>query len=89
MMSAIAKKTKLPNFRFSFSGLKTTTLIWLLSGLLIVLLLSSCWLFFSYLKNYQITVDKLDNIYQEQSALNKTWQSLLQARNTINRASSR
>ncbi|WP_272682896.1 methyl-accepting chemotaxis protein [Providencia sp. PROV154] len=88
-MSAIAKKTKLPNFRFSFSGLKTTTLIWLLSGLLIVLLLSSCWLFFSYLKNYQITVDKLDNIYQEQSALNKTWQSLLQARNTINRASSR
>ncbi|MFO9749654.1 methyl-accepting chemotaxis protein [Providencia pseudovermicola] len=83
------KKTKLPNFRFSFSGLKTTTLIWLLSGLLIVLLLSSCWLFFSYLKNYQITVDKLDNIYQEQSALNKTWQSLLQARNTINRASSR
>ncbi|EMN4128468.1 MULTISPECIES: methyl-accepting chemotaxis protein [Providencia] len=89
MMSAIAKKTKLPNFRFSFSGLKTTTLIWLLSGLLIVLLLSSCWLFFSYLKNYQITVDKLDNIYQEQSTLNKTWQSLLQARNTINRASSR
>lgn len=89
MMSAIAKKTKLPNFRFSFSGLKTTTLIWLLSGLLIVLLLSSCWLLFSYLKNYQITVDKLDNIYQEQSALNKTWQSLLQARNTINRASSR
>nr|WP_282563567.1 methyl-accepting chemotaxis protein [Providencia stuartii] len=88
-MSAIAKKTKLPNFRFSFSGLKTTTLIWLLSGLLIVLLLSSCWLFFSYLKNYQITVDKLDNIYQEQSTLNKTWQSLLQARNTINRASSR
>ncbi|MEX6001953.1 Tar ligand binding domain-containing protein [Providencia vermicola] len=83
------KKTKLPNFRFSFSGLKTTTLIWLLSGLLIVLLLSSCWLFFSYLKNYQITVDKLDNIYQEQSTLNKTWQSLLQARNTINRASSR
>ncbi|MEY1174963.1 Tar ligand binding domain-containing protein, partial [Escherichia coli] len=61
----------------------------LLSGLLIVLLLSSCWLFFSYLKNYQTTLGKLDAIYQEQSALNETWQSLLQARNTLNRASSR
>lgn len=86
-MSDISQKSKLSLFQFS--GLKTTTLVWLLSGLLIVLLLSSCWLFFSYLKNYQTTLDKLDAIYQEQSALNETWQSLLQARNTLNRASSR
>ncbi|WP_140182688.1 methyl-accepting chemotaxis protein [Providencia stuartii] len=87
MMSDISQKFKLSLFRSS--GLKTTTLVWFLSGLLIVLLLSSCWLFFSYLKNYQTTLGKLDAIYQEQSALNETWQSLLQARNTLNRASSR
>lgn len=86
-MSDISQKFKLALFRSS--GFKTTTLVWFLSGLLIVLLLSSCWLFFSYLKNYQTTLDKLDAIYQEQSALNETWQSLLQARNTLNRASSR
>lgn len=44
---------------------------------------------FSYLKNYQTALERLDDIYQEQSALNDTWQSLLQARNTLNRASSR
>lgn len=89
MMFATPQKTDSPFSRFSFSGLKTTTLIWILSGLLILLLLSSCWLFFSYLKNYQTALERLDDIYQEQSALNDTWQSLLQARNTLNRASSR
>ena len=89
MMFATSQKTDSPFSRFSFSGLKTTTLIWILSGLLILLLLSSCWLFFSYLKNYQTALERLDDIYQEQSALNDTWQSLLQARNTLNRASSR
>ncbi|MEK2483251.1 Tar ligand binding domain-containing protein [Providencia stuartii] len=82
-MFATSQKTDSPFSRFSFSGLKTTTLIWILSGLLILLLLSSCWLFFSYLKNYQTALERLDDIYQEQSALNDTWQSLLQARNTL------
>lgn len=89
MMSDTSRKSQLPLLNFSLSGLKTTTLVWLLSGLLIVLLIFSCWLFFSYLKNYQSTLDRFDSIYQEQSALNETWQSLLQARNTLNRASSR
>ncbi|EKT63541.1 methyl-accepting chemotaxis protein [Providencia burhodogranariea] len=89
MMFATTKKSKLALFQPFSSGLKTTTLVWLLSGLLIALLLFSCWLFFSYLKNYQATLDKLDSFYQEQSILNETWQSLLQARNSLNRASSR
>ncbi|PCQ38672.1 methyl-accepting chemotaxis protein [Providencia rettgeri] len=75
--------------KFSFSGFKTTTLVWFISGLLIVLLLSTFWFFFSSLKQYQETLSKLDTIYNEQTQLNNTWQSLLQARNTLNRASSR
>ncbi|MBO1929200.1 Tar ligand binding domain-containing protein [Providencia rettgeri] len=75
--------------KFSFSGFKTTTLVWFISGLLIVLLLSTCWFFFSSLKQYQETLSKLDTIYNEQTQLNNTWRSLLQARNTLNRASSR
>lgn len=89
MMSDTLKKSKLSLFESLSSGLRTTTVVWLLSGLLIALLLSSCWLFFSYLKNYQTTLDKLDSFYQEQSTLNETWQSLLQARNSLNRANSR
>ncbi|MCW2254410.1 hypothetical protein M2263_000501 [Providencia alcalifaciens] len=72
MMSDTSKKSKLSLFQHLSSGLRTTTLVWLLSGLLIALLLSSCWLFFSYLKNYQTTLDKLDYFYQEQSTLNET-----------------
>ena len=89
MISDNSKHLKLRSARFSFSNLKTTTLVWFISGLLIALLLSSCWFFFSYLKQYQSTLDQLDTIYNEQSQLNETWQSLLQARNTLNRASSR
>ncbi len=89
MMSDNQKKTKFQSITFTFSNLKTTTLVWFISGLLIVLLLSSCWFFFSYLKQYQSTLAQLDTIYNEQSELNETWQSLLQARNTLNRASSR
>lgn len=89
MMSDNQKKTKSQSITFTFSNLKTTTLVWFISGLLIVLLLSSCWFFFSYLKQYQSTLAQLDTIYNEQSELNETWQSLLQARNTLNRASSR
>nr|WP_282559076.1 methyl-accepting chemotaxis protein [Providencia heimbachae] len=88
-MSDNQKKTKSQSITFTFSNLKTTTLVWFISGLLIVLLLSSCWFFFSYLKQYQSTLAQLDTIYNEQSELNETWQSLLQARNTLNRASSR
>ena len=89
MMSDNAKNIKLRPIRFTLSNFKTTTLVWFISGLLITLLLSSCWFFFSHLKQYQLTLEQLDTIYNEQSELNTTWQSLLQARNTLNRASSR
>lgn len=89
MMSGNLKKINFSSAKFSFSGFKTTTLVWFISGLLIVLLLSTCWFFFSSLKQYQETLSKLDTIYNEQTQLNNTWQSLLQARNTLNRASSR
>lgn len=89
MMSDTSKKIKFSSAKFAFSGFKTTTLVWFISGLLIVLLLSTCWFFFSSLKQYQVTLTKLDTIYNEQTELNNTWQSLLQARNTLNRASSR
>lgn len=89
MMSDTSKKTKFSSAKFTFTGLKTTTLVWFISGLLIVLLLSTCWFFFSSLKQYQTTLNNLDIIYNEQTELNNTWQSLLQARNTLNRASSR
>ncbi|WP_369310912.1 methyl-accepting chemotaxis protein [Providencia rettgeri] len=89
MMSDTSKKMKFNSAKFTFSGLKTTTLVWFISGLLIVLLLSTCWFFFSSLKQYQATLYNLDAIYNEQTELNNTWQSLLQARNTLNRASSR
>ncbi|EJD6081455.1 Tar ligand binding domain-containing protein [Providencia rettgeri] len=89
MMSDTSKITKFSSAKFALSGFKTTTLVWLISGLLIVLLLSTCWFFFSSLKQYQTTLTKLDTIYNEQTELNNTWQSLLQARNTLNRASSR
>lgn len=88
-MSDTSKITKFSSAKFALSGFKTTTLVWLISGLLIVLLLSTCWFFFSSLKQYQTTLTKLDTIYNEQTELNNTWQSLLQARNTLNRASSR
>lgn len=88
-MSDTSKITKFSSAKFASSGFKTTTLVWLISGLLIVLLLSTCWFFFSSLKQYQTTLTKLDTIYNEQTELNNTWQSLLQARNTLNRASSR
>ncbi len=88
-MSGNLKKINFSSAKFSFSGFKTTTLVWFISGLLIVLLLSTCWFFFSSLKQYQETLSKLDTIYNEQTQLNNTWQSLLQARNTLNRASSR
>lgn len=88
-MSDTSKKTKFSSAKFTFTGLKTTTLVWFISGLLIVLLLSTCWFFFSSLKQYQTTLNNLDIIYNEQTELNNTWQSLLQARNTLNRASSR
>ncbi|MBX6953314.1 chemotaxis protein [Providencia rettgeri] len=89
MMSDTSKITKFSSAKFALSGFKTTTLVWLISGLLIVLLLSTCWFLFSSLKQYQTTLTKLDTIYNEQTELNNTWQSLLQARNTLNRASSR
>ncbi|AWS51883.1 MULTISPECIES: methyl-accepting chemotaxis protein [Providencia] len=89
MMSGNLKKINFSSAKFSFSGFKTTTLVWFISGLLIALLLSTCWFFFSSLKQYQETLTKLDTIYNEQTQLNNTWQSLLQARNTLNRASSR
>ncbi|HGN1705861.1 TPA: methyl-accepting chemotaxis protein [Providencia rettgeri] len=89
MMSDTSKKIKFGSAKFAFSGFKTTTLVWFISGLLIVLLLSTCWFFFSSLKQYQTTLTNLDTIYNEQTELNNTWQSLLQARNTLNRASSR
>ncbi|WP_272676843.1 methyl-accepting chemotaxis protein [Providencia huaxiensis] len=89
MMSGNLKKINFSSTKFSFSGFKTTTLVWFISGLLIALLLSTCWFFFSSLKQYQETLTKLDTIYNEQTQLNNTWQSLLQARNTLNRASSR
>lgn len=89
MMSDTSKKTKFSSAKFTFTGLKTTTLVWFISGLLIVLLLSTCWFFFSSLKQYQTTLNNLDIIYNEQTELNNTWQSLLQARNTLNRANSR
>ncbi|EMH0061450.1 Tar ligand binding domain-containing protein [Providencia rettgeri] len=89
MMSDTSKITKFSSAKFALSGFKITTLVWLISGLLIVLLLSTCWFFFSSLKQYQTTLTKLDTIYNEQTELNNTWQSLLQARNTLNRASSR
>ncbi|HHD7735926.1 TPA: methyl-accepting chemotaxis protein [Providencia rettgeri] len=89
MMSGNLKKINISSAKFSFSGFKTTTLVWFISGLLIALLLSTCWFFFSSLKQYQETLNKLDTIYNEQTQLNNTWQSLLQARNTLNRASSR
>ncbi|HEM6889676.1 methyl-accepting chemotaxis protein [Providencia sp. AGC89] len=89
MMSDTSKITKFSSAKFALSGFKTTTLVWLISGLLIILLLSTCWFFFSSLKQYQTTLTKLDTIYNEQTELNNTWQSLLQARNTLNRASSR
>ncbi|WP_259672917.1 methyl-accepting chemotaxis protein [Providencia rettgeri] len=88
-MSDTSKITKFSSAKFALSGFKTTTLVWLISGLLIVLLLSTCWFLFSSLKQYQTTLTKLDTIYNEQTELNNTWQSLLQARNTLNRASSR
>ncbi|MGB5115690.1 MAG: methyl-accepting chemotaxis protein [Providencia rettgeri] len=88
-MSDTSKTTQFSSAKFALSGFKTTTLVWLISGLLIVLLLSTCWFFFSSLKQYQTTLTKLDTIYNEQTELNNTWQSLLQARNTLNRASSR
>lgn len=88
-MSGNLKKINISSAKFSFSGFKTTTLVWFISGLLIALLLSTCWFFFSSLKQYQETLNKLDTIYNEQTQLNNTWQSLLQARNTLNRASSR
>lgn len=88
-MSGNLKKINFSSAKFSFSGFKTTTLVWFISGLLIALLLSTCWFFFSSLKQYQETLNKLDTIYNEQTQLNNTWQSLLQARNTLNRASSR
>ncbi|MEX5997112.1 hypothetical protein [Providencia hangzhouensis] len=44
-----------------------------------VLLLSTCWFFFSSLKQYQEALTKLDTIYNEQTQLNNTWQSLLQS----------
>ncbi|EOV8086853.1 methyl-accepting chemotaxis protein [Providencia huaxiensis] len=89
MMSGNLKKINFSSTKFSFSGFKTTTLVWFISGLLIALLLSTCWFFFSSLKQYQETLTQLDTIYNEQTQLNNTWQSLLQARNTLNRASSR
>ncbi|MEX5925017.1 methyl-accepting chemotaxis protein [Providencia hangzhouensis] len=89
MMSGNLKKINFSSAKFSFSGFKTTTLVWFISGLFIVLLLSTCWFFFSSLKQYQEALTKLDTIYNEQTQLNNTWQSLLQARNTLNRASSR
>ncbi|WP_272573210.1 methyl-accepting chemotaxis protein [Providencia sp. PROV259] len=89
MMSDTSKKIKFNSAKFTFTGLKTTTLVWFISGLLITLLLSTCWFFFSSLKQYQATLNDLDIIYNEQTELNNTWQSLLQARNTLNRASSR
>lgn len=89
MMSGNFKKINFSSAKLSFSGFKTTTLVWFISGLLIALLLSACWFFFSSLKQYQETLTKLDTIYNEQTQLNNTWQSLLQARNTLNRASSR
>lgn len=88
-MSGNLKKINFSSAKFSFSGFKTTTLVWFISGLLIALLLSTCWFFFSSLKQYQEILNKLDTIYNEQTQLNNTWQSLLQARNTLNRASSR
>lgn len=88
-MSDTSKKIHFSSAKFAFSGFKTTTLVWFISGLLIVLLLSTCWFFFSSLKQYQNTLAKLDTIYNEQMQLNNTWQALLQARNTLNRASSR
>ncbi|WP_272664731.1 methyl-accepting chemotaxis protein [Providencia sp. PROV174] len=89
MMSGNLKKINFSSAKVSFSGFKTTTLVWFIAGLLIALLLSTCWFFFSSLKQYQETLTKLDTIYNEQTQLNNTWQSLLQARNTLNRASSR
>ncbi|WP_272681420.1 methyl-accepting chemotaxis protein [Providencia sp. PROV129] len=89
MMSDTSKKINFNSAKFTFTGLKTTTLVWFISGLLITLLLSTCWFFFSSLKQYQATLNDLDIIYNEQTELNNTWQSLLQARNTLNRASSR
>ncbi|MGG4608818.1 methyl-accepting chemotaxis protein [Providencia sp. Me31A] len=89
MTSDTSKKIKFCSTNFAFAGLKTTTLVWLISGLLIILLLSTCWFFFSSLKQYQTALTNLDNIYNEQTELNNTWQSLLQVRNTLNRANSR
>ncbi|MCQ8205254.1 hypothetical protein NP569_23440, partial [Vibrio parahaemolyticus] len=63
MMSDTSKKINFNSAKFTFTGLKTTTLVWFISGLLITLLLSTCWFFFSSLKQYQATLNDLDIIY--------------------------
>lgn len=88
-MFKIFKQRYLPNVSFNTSSLKTTTLVWLITGSLILLLGLACLLFLSSVNNYKRNLNNLNNIYHEQSLLNKTWESLLQTRNTLNRASSR
>ncbi|VTP89059.1 methyl-accepting chemotaxis protein [Proteus vulgaris] len=83
------KQRYLPNVSFNMSSLKTTTLVWLITGSLILLLGLACVLFLSSVNDYRRNLNTLNNIYSEQSLLNNTWENLLQTRNTLNRASSR
>lgn len=83
------KQRYLPNVSFTMSSLKTTTLVWLITGSLILLLGLACVLFLSSVNDYKRNLNTLNNIYHEQSLLNNTWENLLQTRNTLNRASSR
>ncbi|OAT47159.1 methyl-accepting chemotaxis protein [Proteus hauseri ATCC 700826] len=88
-MFKIFKQRYLPSISLNVSSLKTTTLVWLITGSLILLFSLACLLFLSSVNDYKRNLNKLDSIYDEQSILNNTWESLLQTRNTLNRASSR
>lgn len=88
-MSKIVKQRYLLPYSFRLSHLKITTLVWLIVGTLILLFALTCVLFLSSINDYKENLNKLNNIYAEESILNNTWESLLQTRNTLNRASSR
>lgn len=88
-MFKILKHRYLPSISFNISSLKTTTLVWLITGSLILLLGLASLLFLSSVNDYKRNLNNLNNIYGEQTLLNKTWENLLQTRNTLNRASSR
>ncbi|MEG1251105.1 MAG: Tar ligand binding domain-containing protein, partial [Citrobacter sp.] len=66
--------------------MKIVTSLLLVLALFGLLQLASGGLFFNSLKNDKENFTVLQNIRQQQSALNATWVELLQTRNTLNRA---